>query len=457
MNLIEGEKSLGKSMSSNTSDSKGDRIKRNTFSAFVLACIISAMIVNDLPIQSSLGTLGASPIWIFSALFFFIIWVSNRFYLYPDKYSKLFLVYFIICSCISFIQCIWYYLSTGTVLNTFSVSVLNKSIFASSYYLVYFFTIYTVNFLSKFITKEFLIKLINFISTILIVIVCVEYINPNILSGFHLSMDGYDVGTRLRLLSPEPSIAAFTFNMFLLTAIAFSRVKAFVIVLWIAMLGGNFLIGSKSALLLIMCGGILVFYFNMTFVQKIKYLILLIPIVIIIGFFAYYFVLPALIADIDNFTSVSTRLITSLWAICSLFYYPLGEGFGTYTVYFSLPLTNAINIAESVMPFSLNLSEINAMINTGEYLTAKSGILFSIIHSGIFTIAFYYLLFKYAFYDINTSNATYYQKVILRIILWYTLLSILLAVNIEILYAFLLPFAVINFIKSNSITVIKND
>jgi len=162
--------------------------------------------------------------------------------------------------------------------------------------------------------------------------------------------------------------------------------------------------------------------------------------------------LPALAIDIENFTSVSTRLITSLWALCSLLYYPLGEGYGTYTAWFVEPLNSATTLANSLVPFQLNLLEINNMIATGDYLAAKSGILFSIVHSGFLSIIFFFLVFSNAFRDIKISNASHYQKVLLRITLWYSLLSILLAVNMEVLYTFLLPLIVVNYFKKLAVT-----
>jgi hypothetical protein len=152
------------------------------------------------------------------------------------------------------------------------------------------------------------------------------------------------------------------------------------------------LIGSKSSLVLIMFGGLLVFYFNMTLIQKLKSLFALIPIAGIVIYTIIHTVLPALMVDIQNFTSVSTRLITSLWAVCSLFYYPLGEGYGTYTAWFVHPLEAAISIGNNLAPFSLNLSEINDMIDTGNYLSAKSGILFQLFIAALW-LSFSTLLF----------------------------------------------------------------
>ena len=161
-------------------------------------------------------------------------------------------------------------------------------------------------------------------------IIAIEFVAPDVLAPFHLSMEGYGVGLRQRLLSPEPSIAAFTFNIFCYWRLP-SATLIWSDLFFGALLAGNMLIGSKSSLVLIMFGGLLVFYFNMTLIQKLKSLFALIPVAGIVIYIVMHTVLPALMVDIENFTSVSTRLITSLWAVCSLFYYPLGEGYGTYT------------------------------------------------------------------------------------------------------------------------------
>ncbi|CAM7613852.1 MULTISPECIES: hypothetical protein [Enterobacteriaceae] len=423
------------------------RRKNSIFASMCLLIILLAMTLNDLPLQQYLGTLGASPLWAVSLIMFVLFVISNKFYLYLDKYGRLFMIYFLVTFSVSLIQCVYYYFAEGTMLNPYGVSVLNKHFFASSYYFFYFLTIYCAGYALLSVSRSFFIKSIIYIAFFLIVIIAIEYVSPSILAPIHLSMDGYEVGSRLRVLSPEPSIAAFTFNIFLLLAIAFSNVSLVRVILWGALLIGNLLIGSKSSLMLMMFGALFVFYFNMTLLQKLKSLILLVPVA---GAILYIFinkVLPALAIDIENFTSVSTRLITSLWALCSLLYYPLGEGYGTYTAWFVEPLNSATTLANSLVPFQLNLLEINNMIATGDYLAAKSGILFSIVHSGFLSIIFFFLVFSNAFRDIKISNASHYQKVLLRITLWYSLLSILLAVNMEVLYTFLLPLIVVNYFK----------
>lgn len=424
--------------------------KHYRFASLCLLIILLAMTLNDLPVQEALGTLGASPMWAVSAVMFMLFLVHNRFCLYLDKYSRLFMVYFFLTFSVSLVQCIWYYVAEGTILNEYGTSIFSKHFFASSYYLFYFLTMYAVSTAVRMVRPPIFKASILFVALFLICIICIEYVAPGSLAAFHLSMENYGEGSRLRLLSPEPSIAAFTFNIFLLLAITLSNVSLLRIILWGALLAGNLLIGSKSSLVLMMFGGLLVFYFNMSLVQKLKSLIVLIPITGIVVYIFLNTVLPALTVDIENFTSVSTRLITSLWALCSLFYYPLGEGYGTYTAWFVTPLDTASTLASSLVPFSLNLSEINAMVDTGEYLAAKSGILFSVVQSGFIAVWFYYVIFRNAFKDIQSSNATYYQKILIRVTLWYCLLSILLAVNMEVLYTFLLPFIAVNYLKTNS-------
>ncbi|HCR3329992.1 hypothetical protein ACTM6U_10090 [Citrobacter freundii] len=423
--------------------------KYHRFASLCLLIILLAMTLNDLPIQKVLGTLGASPIWAVSAVIFMFFLTHSRFRLYLDKYSRLFIIYFFWTFIVSLVQCVWYYLGEGTILNHYGASVLNKHFFASSYYLFYCLVIYCASYALRLVPSFFFKKAVILIAFFLTLVIAIEYFMPDIIAPFHLSMEGYGIGSRLRLLSPEPSIAAFTFNIFLLLAITLSNVSMVRLILWGALLLGNMLIGSKSSLALIMFGGLLVFYFNMSLIQKLKSLIVLIPVVGIVAYIFLHTVLPALAIDIENFSSVSTRMVTSLWAVCSLFYYPLGEGYGTYTVWFVHPLDTATSLAESLMPFQLNLLEINDMADTGDYLSAKSGILFSVIHSGFMAIIFFFILFRTSFRDVQEINVGYYQKIFLRVTLWYSLLSILFAVNMEVLYAFLLPFIVVNYLKIN--------
>lgn len=425
--------------------------KYSTFAFLCIIIILLGMTLNDLPLQKYLGTLGASPMWALTLLIFMIFVFNNNFYLNLDKYSRLFMIYFLVTFCISLTQCIYYYIAEGSMLNSFDASVLSKHFFASSYYFFYFLTIYCAGYALLSISWERFKKSIILIAFLLCVVIAVEYIMPSMIAPFHLNMEGYEVGSRLRLLSPEPSIAAFTFNMFLLLAITFSNVSIVRLILWGALLVGNLLIGSKSSLMLMMLGALLVFYFNMTLIQKLKSLIVLVPVTVAAVYIFLNIVLPALTVDIENFTSVSTRLITSLWAICSLFFYPLGEGYGTYTAWFVEPLNFATSLASGLVPFQLNLLEINNMIDTGDYLAAKSGILFSIVHSGFISIIFYFVIYRNAFRDIKTSNTSHYQKIMLRVTIWYSLLSILLAVNMEVLYTFLLPFIVVNSLTKNVI------
>ncbi|BBV65275.1 hypothetical protein STW0522KLE44_16630 [Klebsiella sp. STW0522-44] len=420
------------------------------FSSLCLLCILLSMVFNDLSTQNTLGTLGASPMWAVSIVIFVLILTRSQFRLYLDKYSRYFLSFYIATFLISIIQCIYYFFIKGEALNQYGVSVFNKHIFASSYYLFYFLVIYCSNFVMRTVSGSFLRKSIISISVLLSCVIAIESIAPELLSPFHLSMDGYIFGPRLRLLSPEPSIAAFTFNIFLLLAIMLSNLNPVRYLFWGLLLIGNILIGSKASLMLIMVSGILVFYFNMTLMQKLKSLIGLIPIIGLVIYIFIHNVMPALIVDIDRYTSVSTRLITSLWALCSLFYFPLGEGYGTYTVWFAQPLKMATNLANNLVSFPLNMSEINDMVSSGDYLSAKSGILFSVIHSGFLAIIFYYIIFRNSFRDVQVIDISYYQKTLLRVVLWYSLLSILLAVNMEVLYSFLLPFIVVNYLKSNS-------
>ncbi|SAZ41822.1 Wzy [Citrobacter amalonaticus] len=426
-----------------------NRINHIGTSLFGLLIIFLAAVINDLPIQIYLGTLGSSPVWLVSLFSFIIIIIQCGFRLHLDELSKSFLVYYLLTLTISSLQCIWYYFVEGVIINKFGGIIFSKLLFASSYYLFYFLFIYSAIYFSRALKASQFKKCILSITFLLITVLCIEFFWPNILILFHMTMDGYGAGSRLRLLSPEPSMAAFTFNIFMLLTIALCYSKILKIIIWVIILSANILIGSKASLLLIMSSGVLVFYFNMSLLQKIKSLIIIIPIVIGVSYVIFNTVLPALAVDVEKFTSVSTRLITALWAIISLIYYPLGEGYGTYGSYFIDPLYSAINLAEHFLPFSPNLSEVEKMLTTGESLAAKSGVLFAIVQSGFIALIFFILVYFRSFRSIRESKMELSMKLMLRMTLWYSLLSVLFAVNIETLYAFLLPFITVEYFRNN--------
>ena len=403
-----------------------NRINHTGTSLFGLLLIFLAAVINDLPIQIYFGTLGSSPVWLVSLLSFIIITTQCGFRLHLDKLSKNFLVYYLLTLAVSFLQCIWYYFVEGSILNKFGAGIFSKLLFASSYYLVYFLFTYSAIFFSKALTISQFKKCILSITFLLTTVLFIEYFFPNLLVLFHMTMDGYGPGSRLRLLSPEPSMAAFTLNIFMLLTITLCNSKIFKIIIWLVILSANILIGSKASLLLIMSSGVLVFYFNMPLLQKIKSLIIIIPTVVCVSYIIINTVLPALAVDVEKFTSVSTRLITALD-----------------------PLNSAINLAEHFLPFSPNLSEVDKMLTTGESLAAKSGVLFAIIQSGFIAIVFFTLIYFRAFRIIRESKMELSKKLMLRMTLWYSLLSVLFAVNIETLYAFLLPFIAVEYFRNN--------
>lgn len=418
--------------------------RERVFLPLLLSMIFICMVINDLPLQQYLGTLGASPMWGGALFIFMLIVIRSRFVLNLDSTSKYFLYFYLLTFTISLLQCFYYAISRGSVENEYGGLIFGKLVFASTYYIVYFFTIYTAIFLARRITSSALKFCIINASVLLLLLLILEFFSPNSLSLFHKSMDGYGFGFRQRLLSPEPSMAAFTLNIFLLISIVLVNSKIAKLFMGGALVVGNLFIGSKASLILILMSGVIVFYLNMNLTQKIKSLLILIPVSIAVFYVFLNTILPALIVDVDKFTSVSTRLITALAALLSLIYYPLGEGYGTYSSYLLGPLDLAVQLAEELLPFTLNVSEVNKMLMTGESLAAKSGILFSVIQSGVVSLIFFYVIYRNAFRKLCAARLSNYNKIMMRLVLWYSLLSIMFAVNIEVVYAFLLPFIIID-------------
>lgn len=421
--------------------------KTHSYSTIIYLFLLSAVVINDLPLQSFLGTLGASPMWFFSAALFILIIFKNKFVLRHDFYSKAFFVFFCFTFLTSLIQLLYYLIDSGQISNVYNDSLLTKLFLSGSYYFVYYLFLSVSCSLFPKTTVYFFAKLILFIVMALTVVLVIEFFAPQLLSVFHLSMENYGPGARLRLLSPEPSIAAYTFNVFLLLAIIFWPQKLTRLFLIGILITGNVVISSKSSVALVLVSVVIVFVFNMSIKQKIKFFIFGVIALIIGTYVIVTFVLPALFIDIDNFTSVSTRLITGVWAIISLWYFPLGEGYSTYTVYYYEPLTQAIKVCMEYIPFKLNLDEIDYMMDTGKYLTAKSGVLFSIIQCGFFAVVFYFVIFNKMFKDISSLRITAFSRNTLRVITWYSILSISFFINTEVLYAFLMPFVTVSFLK----------
>lgn len=204
-----------------------------------------------------------------------------------------------------------------------------------------------------------------------------------------------------------------------------------------------YFIASKGALIVIILSVVLGYFFTVNFKQKIKSSVIFIP---LIGVLIYIFLpvfLSSLLSDIENFTSFSTRFTGFISALLTLVYYPVGTGYGTYLNFFPDIAEKAKSIVENIFPLPLNFYELDIMIATGENIGFKCGFLSQILFNGWIAILFFTILFTSTYRRINILNLKTSQKIIFKILIIFIALEIFTTVDIEVIYVYLMPIAII--------------
>jgi len=400
--------------------------------------IYIGMIFTDLPLAGMIGTIGSSIMFLVSPLLFLLIIYKSKWKYRGTYISNLFLYYFLVTFYISIALFIYYSISHNTLYTPYGqlilIKLINASIYNLVYFLAYFDTVYSFTKMNlQQIHRSFL-----FLFLFLVVIAAIEVLNKDILNLIHLVPVDY---TRARLTSAEPSRASFELVIISLLTLIAVKNKVFRIIVFATIFFISIMIASKGGLLFLFISILWVYLFNATLKQKMLFSILIIPIVFLFSYILINLVLPELLIDIDNFNSVSTRLITTVWALLSLFYFPFGEGYGTYMCYAKDMLLISTDFATQAFPFHLSRTEIDSMIQTGENVGVKSGILFQVVQNGILAVIFFYLLFHRTWKNIQLLNISEFKKKILQTALIYTVLTLLFGANMEVLYLYLLPIA----------------
>ena len=402
--------------------------------------IYIGMIFTDLPLAGVIGTIGSSIMFLVSPLLFLLIVYKNKWKYRGTYISNLFLYYYLVTFFISIILFFYYYISHDTIYTPYGQLILVKLIDASIYNLVYLFAYFTIIYsFKKMSSKQIHISFL-FLFLFLIIVATVEILNKDFLNLIHLVPVDY---SRLRLTMAEPSRASFELVIVSLLTLITIKNKVFRIFIFVIMLFLSMMIASKGGLLFLFIAIFLVYFLGTSLKEKVLFSILIIPIVFVFSYIFMTIVLPGLLSDIDKFTSTSTRIITTTWAFLSLFYFPLGEGYGTYMCYFQDLLSISTRFVTQAFPFPLLTTEIDSMIQTGVNVGVKSGILFQIVQNGIVAVVFFYLLFRRSWKNIRLLNISKFNKKILQMILIYTVLTLLFGANMEVLYIYLLPIAYI--------------
>jgi len=355
-----------------------------------------------------------------------------------DRFSKAFFIYFIISLTISFIL-LFYYTIQGGELN-----LIGKTFRASMYNLVNSFVVLTAyNIINRFGLNEFL-KYSFFLYLTLLLWLTLELLGLDLLNFFH-AYEYLNHTIRIRLSTSEVSQAYPLF--IIVSCLAYLYLNTIKVSYFLKNAFILFVLLASSQI--ISKGGILVLvssiFLTYLIVFNIKRIIIWIPIMVIFLAISMFLIsdkiVPMILADIELYTSFSTRLVGFMSIFSSLWTYPFGQGYGTYIVYLPEVFENMIRVIDSYIGFELNYNELNTIIRTGENLGVKSGIGFQLIQTGIVGLIFYIYIFGKLFNNINRIDSLHI-KFTMYFVSLFTLLEIIFFVNFEVFYIYLLLFPI---------------
>lgn len=326
--------------------------------AFLILIIILSPFQDTFLGGSPLGYLGLSPAFIFVAVLLFISLLN---YLKQKPVSINPLVFLLLF----YIVVVNYY---GFLLHGgethYGEKLVVKGIKLTMLYLLFFFPFF-INF--EFIEKhETKVKAALFIS---IFILAAGYVFGDIFRSvivenpiFHFNERP---SSRPRGFSFEPSMFSMTALSLLVSIIVFRRhssdlkISHFFTLCVVAVLTT-----SKGALVCVVVSFIFAVLCNKKYKGILLYSYIFFSLILAVPVGIYLF--GQVVADIEESTSVATRMIVAFTAICSTFESPLGYGYAGYLKGFKEGFEISYGIINSIFGGVLNLFEVDS------YLTAKT-------------------------------------------------------------------------------------
>lgn len=193
---------------------------------------------------------------------------------------------------------------------------------------------------------------------------------------------------------------------------------------------------SKGAIFILLLSVLAVFLIikNVHFIYK---LILIILGLILTYFIVNEFLLSSFMSDIENYTSVATRLTVFLLGIKTLIYYPMGVGYFGFLPLFYAHGNEIIMLINKNSPVPLIFTEVESYFQLGTFKSVgtKSTILDLIIFFGWLFVIPFFIFCKKIFINLRRENN--YKVMILSI---FVLLSNLFYISSLTLY--LTPFLI---------------
>jgi len=164
---------------------------------------------------------------------------------------------------------------------------------------------------------------------------------------------------------------------------------------------------------------------------KIKTRMLILGVVIIMCVILGPKILTSISNDIENYTSVATRVYTICTAIAVSVIYPFGIGNGLYLVIYKQFLSNHLNLLNQ-FGLKLNNTEILSMINSNnDYnLAAKSGVFQYGIYWGIVGTVYFIKILKDIFIDLKKIHDR--KLIIFELGMIFLIINIVFIINFDV-------------------------
>ena len=369
-----------------------EKIKFNVY-YIVYYILILSMIIQDLPLALTYGEYVRTPTGILSILVFVPI-LLRKGLKFKIKSTNEKICLFVLTS--YFLVNIIFLIGFGPSFSLGNESMFSKTIKGSLYIWSMVIFYYDLYYLNRKLSKSQMLKPFVTMFFLLIIILVIEILNHHAFDALHCHTE---YGKRIRLLCPEASnTALLILGSFIPTVYYYYSKKRTLplITSIILMIVQLYFTGSKS---LMVCFGI-IFIFTILFYKKMSGPIRLLGIIACIV--ALCMITPTLFGelnnDIENYTSVSTRLFTTLVAIIFSFIFPFGVGSAIYLKYYPEMMFNYAPTFISMTGF--NSAEIYGLINstTDQAVGAKSGIGTLCLYFGIIgTLLIIYMLFKFIY------------------------------------------------------------
>lgn len=415
-------------------------LKINIYNVLFLL-IVAGMIFTDLPIGKY--TVMHSPMFIIAPIILIIILILNKLKISFHKATilKNYFFYLLVAFLSSVIM-----VSLAIIKNGSAVVYDNNIIikfFESSFSLtlLHFIVFYLLVICFFKIDGDKINKVFFIIAIFLILCGFLELFYPEALYFIHIDKYEYN---RLRITSAESSQAVLNFSIFILMYLIgeTSNIKKLIVLLLSFFIFIK--IGSKGAFISLFFAFVIAILLNS---KNLKIaLILLIPFLIAM-FQVVKFVIPAIVQDINNFTSFSTRLTAIMSIFYILIFYPIGTGHGSYLYFFPGILISSYNITNSIFKtifnVNLNFNEINEIVTTGINIGAKATVPQFVMYSGwfglLFLFAIFYTSFKYLKY--LKEKEIIKDFILFRFMLLFLMFQLFIGSEYTLIYSIWLPFA----------------